>query len=135
MYEKCPCEEDDQDQEITIFDEGESIEVTANPESFTPPDPNMILSVTNKTSANANYYLDKDTFVLDDVIYIIDDRHLIKPQIYLLPQHIKRMQLHDQSLAMTLHTLRKDKGCSTTLWNTYFLDDNGVLCWSVREEA
>ena len=36
LYEKCPCEEDDQDQEITIFDEGESIEVTVNPESFSP---------------------------------------------------------------------------------------------------
>ena len=35
----------------------------------------MILSVTNKTNANANHNLDKDTFVLDDVTYVIDDRH------------------------------------------------------------
>ena len=57
---KCQHEEDDQDQEITIFDEGESIEVAANPESLAPPDSNTILSETNKASANANHYLEKD---------------------------------------------------------------------------
>ena len=135
MYEKCPHEEDNQDQEMTIFDGGESIEVPVNPESFAPPDPNMILSVTNETSANANYYLDKDTFVKDDVTYVIDDGHPIKPQIYLMPQHIKRVQLHDQSLASIIHKLRKDEVDSTTLLNTYFLNDNGVLYNSVREEV
>ena len=104
-----------------------------NLESFAPQDLNMILSVTNETRANANYYLDKDTFVLDDVTYIIDDGHPIKLQIYLMPQHIKRMQLHEQSLAIIIHKLRKDKVCSTTLLNTYFLDDNGILYQSVRE--
>ena len=49
-----------------------------NPESFTLPDPNMILSVTNEASANANHDLDKDTFVLDDVTYVIDEGHPIK---------------------------------------------------------
>ena len=91
MYEKCPHQEDDQDQEITILDVEESIEVAVNPESFAPPHLNMILSVTNKTSVNANYYLNKDTFVLDDVSYVVDDKHPIKPQIYLIPQYIKRM--------------------------------------------
>ena len=62
-----------------------------------------------------------------------DDRHAIKPQIYLIPQHIKRMQLHNQSLAIIIHKLRKDNVNSTTLTNTYFLDDDVVLCWSVRE--
>ena len=103
MNERCPCEEDDQDHEITIFDEGESIKVAANPESFTPPDSNMILSVTNEASANANHDLDKNTFVLDDITYVIDDRHPIKPQIYLMPQHMKRMHLHDQSLAIIIY--------------------------------
>ena len=134
LYEKCPHEEDDWDQEITIFDEGQSIEIVANPECFAPPDPNMILSVTNKTSANANYYLNKDTFVSDDVTCIMDDGCPIKPQIYLMLQHIKRMQLHDQSLAIIIHKLRKDKVHSTTLPNTYFLDDENGLCQSVREK-
>ena len=56
LYEKCPHDEDDQDQEITIFDKGESIEVTADPESFTPPDLNIIPTVTDNTTANANHY-------------------------------------------------------------------------------
>ena len=81
MYEKCPHEKDDQDQEITIFDEGESIEVAGNPHSYAPIDPNMILSVANETSANANHNLDQYTFVLDDVTYVIDDGHPIEPSI------------------------------------------------------
>ena len=32
LYEKCPNEEGNQDQEITIFDEGESIKVAVNPD-------------------------------------------------------------------------------------------------------
>ena len=79
LYEKWPCEEDNQDQEITIFEEGESIEVTTDPESFMTPDPNMILTVTDNTSANENHYLNKDTFVLNDATYVIDDEHPIKP--------------------------------------------------------
>ena len=75
LYEKCPCREDDQDQEITNFDKGESIKVTADPDSFSLPDPNMIFSVTNETSANANHDLDKDTFVLDDITCTIDCGH------------------------------------------------------------
>ena len=93
----------------------------------------MILSVTNETNANANHNLDKDTFVLDNVTYVIDDGHPIKSQIYLTPQYIKRMQLHYQSLAIIIHKLTKDKVCSTALLNTYILDDNGVLHQSVRE--
>ena len=71
----------------------------------------MIFFVTNKTSANANHYLDKDTFVLNNVPYLIDNGHPIKPQIYLMPQHIKRIQLHDQSLAIIINKLRKDTVC------------------------
>ena len=93
----------------------------------------MILSVTNETSANANHNLDKDTFFLDDVTYVIDDGHPIKPKIYLTPQHIKRMQLHDQSLTIIIHKLRKDKVCCTALPNTYFLDKDSVLYQSVLE--
>ena len=135
LYEKCPHKEDDQDQEITIFDKGESIKVAVDPDSFSSPDPNMILSVTNKTSTNANHNLDKDTFVLDDITYVIDDGHPIKPQIYLTPQHIKRMQLHNQSWAIILHKLRKDKVCCTALPNTYFLDDDSELYQSVRKKV
>ena len=79
MHEKCQHEEDNQGHEITIFDEAESIKVAVNPESFAPPDLNMILYVTNEASANANHDLSKDTFVLDDVTYVIDERHPIKP--------------------------------------------------------
>ena len=78
----------------------------------------MILSVTNDASAKANNDPDKDIFVSGDVTYVIDDGHLIKPQIYLTPQHLKGMQLHDQSLAIIIHKLRKDKVCSTALPNT-----------------
>ena len=92
LYEKCPCEEDEQTQEVTIFDRGESIKVKVDPDSFSPPDLNMIPSVTNKSSANEDHNIDKDTFVLDDITYLNDDRHPGKPQIYLTPQHIKRMQ-------------------------------------------
>ena len=81
LYEKYPWEEDDQNQEITIFDEGESVKVTADPDSFSPPDPNMILSVTNKSSANKDHDIDKDTFVLDDITYMIDDGHPSHPNL------------------------------------------------------
>ena len=104
-----------------------------NPESFTPLDPKKIISGTNETSANSNHNLDKDTFVLNDVTYVIDDGYPIKCQIYLMPQHIKRMQIHDQSLAIIIQKLRKDKVCPTALLNTCFLDDDSVLYWSVRE--
>ena len=80
LYEKCPHEEDSQDKEMTIFGEGESIKVAVNPDSFTPPDLSMILSVTNETSANANHNLDKDTFILDDVTYVIYVGHQINPK-------------------------------------------------------
>ena len=92
MYEKCPCEEDDQNQAITIFDEDESIKITVDPRYFTPPGPNMILHVTDSVSTNASH-LSKDTFILHDVAYIINDEHPTKPLIYFLPQQIKRMQL------------------------------------------
>ena len=99
MYEKCPHEGDDQDKEITIFEEGESIKVTADPESFIPPDLNMILTVTDNTCTNANHYLNKDMFVLHDVTYVIDDEHPDKHQIYLTQQQIKRIQLQDQFIS------------------------------------
>ena len=79
LYEKGPHEEDKQTKEVTIFDEGESFKVTADLDSFSPPDLNMIFSVTNKSSANEDHNTDKDTFVLDDVTYVIDDGHSGKP--------------------------------------------------------
>ena len=85
MYQKCSCEEDDQDQVIIIFDKGESIKITADPRSFTPPDPNMILTVTDSPSTSASH-LGKDTVVLHDVTCVIDDEYPTKPQIYLSPQ-------------------------------------------------
>ena len=133
LYEKCPCEEDKQSQKVTIFAKGESVKVTVDPDSFFATDPNMILSVTNKSSANEDHNIDKDTFVLDDVTYMIDDRHPCKPQIYLTLQQFRRRQLHDQSLTIIINRLRKDKVCCTALLNTYFLDNVGVLCQSVRK--
>ena len=106
-----------------------------DPESFTPPDLNMILTVTDKTSGNANHYLNKDTFLMNDVTYVIDDGHPIKSQIYLRPLQIKRIQLQDQSLAILINKLRKNKVCSSTLLNTYFLNVDGVLYQSVREKV
>ena len=90
MYEQWQSEGDDQDQSITIFDQAECIKITADLKSFTPPDPNIILTVTDNLSSNTSQYLDKDTFVLHDITYVIDDESLTKPQIYLSPQADKR---------------------------------------------
>ena len=108
MYEKCPYEGDDQDEEIAIFDEGEYIKITVDPESVMPPDLNMILMVNNSASTNALHYLDEDTFVLHDVTYVIVDEYKIKPQIYLTSQQIKGIQLQDQSLAIIINKLSKE---------------------------
>ena len=70
---------------------------------------------------------------MHDVTYVIDDEYPTEPLIYLSPQQIKRIQLKDQSLATIIHKLRKNKGSSTPLPNTYFLNDEGVLYQSVRE--
>ena len=92
----------------------------------------MIVTVTDSTSTNASH-LNKDTFVLHGGTYVIDDEYPTKPQIYLSPKQIKRIQLKDQSLAIIISKLRKNKVCSTPLPNTYFLNDEGVLYQSVRE--
>ena len=92
----------------------------------------MILTVTDSASTNASH-LNKDLFVLHDVVYVIDDEHPTKPQIYFSPQQIKRIQLKGQSLAIIISKLRKNKVHSTPLLNTYFLNYEGVLFWSVRE--
>ena len=113
LYEECPNEKDNQDQEITIFDEGESIEATQDAESFTPSDPNMILTVTDNTSANINHCLDRDMFVLNDVTYVIDNGHPVKSQTYLTPLHNKRIQLQDKSLTIIINKHEKNKVCST----------------------
>ena len=101
---------------ITIFDEGDSIKITAHPRPFAPLDSNMILTVTDSPSTNASH-LSKDMFVLHDVIYMIDNEYPTKPQIYLSPQQIKRIQLQDQSLAI-ISKLRKNRVCSIPLPNT-----------------
>ena len=90
--QKCPCEEDDQDQVITIFDEDESIQITAGARSFAPPNPNMILTVSDSASTDASH-LGKDTFVLYDVTYVIDDEYHNQPKIHLSSQQIKRTLL------------------------------------------
>ena len=117
---------------ITTFDKDESIKITVDPRSFMPPDPNMILTVTDSASSNASH-IKKDMFVLHDVTYVIDDDYPTKPKIYLSPQQIKRIQLTDQSLATIISKLRQNKICSTPLPNIYFLNDEGVLYRSVRE--
>ena len=91
MYEKCPCEENEQDQSITIFHKGEPIKVTADPKLFAPPDPNMVHTVTDNAIPNASQYFDKDIFLHDDM-YVIDDEHPTKPQINLSQQQFKRLQ-------------------------------------------
>ena len=50
-----------------------------------------------------------------------------------MPLHIKRIQLQDQSLAIIINKLRENDVHSTTLLNTDFLNDDGVLYQSVRE--
>ena len=85
LYEKCLHEEDDQDHLIMISDEVESIKIMADPKAFAPPDPNMILTVTDNPSSNASQCLNKDTLVLHDITYVKDEEPLTKPQIYLSP--------------------------------------------------
>ena len=43
------------------------------------PDPNIIHMVTDNANPNASQYLNKDTFVLHDVTYVIDDEHPTRP--------------------------------------------------------
>ena len=83
LYEKCPCKENEQDQLIMIFDKVEPIKVMADPKAFMPPDLNMFHMVTGNANSNASQYLNKDTFVLHDITYIIDDEPLTKHQINL----------------------------------------------------
>ena len=75
LYQKCPCEKIEQGQVIMIFYEGEPIKVMVDPEAFVPADPNMVYEVTNNDNPNASHYFHKDTFVLHDVMYVIDDEH------------------------------------------------------------
>ena len=133
LYEKCPCEENDQDQSIMIFDKGEPIKVTMDPKASVSPDPNMIHTVTDNANPNASQGLDNDTFVLHDVTYVIDNEHPTRPQINLSQEQVKRLQLKDHSLAIIMSKLQKHKVCSTPLLNTYILNDEGLLYWRVRE--
>ena len=77
--------------------------------------------------------LAKGMFVLHDVTYVIDDEYPTQPQIYHLPQQIKRIQLQDQSLASIISKFRKNKVCPIPLPNTYFLTDEDVVYQNVRE--
>ena len=86
MYEKCSCEENDQDHLIIIFDKSEPIKITVDPKSFMPQDPNMIHMVTDNANPNASQHLSKDTFILHDVTCLIDDQPPTKPQTNLSQQ-------------------------------------------------
>ena len=97
---------------VTIFDEGEPNKVTADSKPFMPPDLNMIHMVTDNVNTNASQYPDKDTFVLHDVMYVIDDEHTTRPQINISQQQVKRLQLKDHSLAIIMSKLQKNKVCS-----------------------
>ena len=75
---------------------------------------------------NASHYINKDTFILHDVTYVIHDQHPTKPQINLSQEQVKRLQLKDHPLAIIMSKLQKNKIHSTPLQNTYFLSDEGV---------
>ena len=92
----------------------------------------MILTVNDSASTVASH-LSKDTFVLHDVTYVIDDEYQTKPQIYLSPQQIKGIQLQDQSLVTIISKCIKNKVHAIPLLNTYFLNEESVLYQSVRE--
>ena len=94
----------------------------------------MIHMVIDNVNCNASQYLNKDTLVLHDVMYEIDDEHPIRPQINLSQQQVKGLPLKDHSLAIIMSKLQKNKVCLTPLLNTYFLKKEGALYQSVRED-
>ena len=67
LYEKNPQEKPSEEYNITIFDEGETIHKPAHPEGFTPPNPDMIILVTD--SNNEESVSDKHSFQVGDDIY------------------------------------------------------------------
>ena len=87
----------------------------------------MINTVTDNANSNASHYFKKETFVLHDVMYVIDDEHPTEPQITLSQQQVKILQLQDHPLAVIMSKLHKNKVSSTPLPQIYFLNDEGVL--------
>ena len=128
LYEKSPPEKPDEEFGITIFDEGETIHKHAEPEDFTPPNPNMVTLVTD--SNNEESVNDKNTFQIGDDIY---EEDLPKPQIQYTPHQIKHLQMKDPSLAIKINKLQNGTQPHKPLPNTYFLNTDGVLYHCVRE--
>ena len=73
------------------------------PEDFTPPNPDMVMLVTD--SNNEESVSDKHTFQVGDDIY---EEHLPKPQIQYTPHQIKHLQMKGPSLAVIMNKLQKE---------------------------
>ena len=63
LHEKSPQKKPGEEYCVTIFDEGETIQEHAQPEDFTPPNPDMITFVTD--SNNEEPASDKHTFQVE----------------------------------------------------------------------
>ena len=69
LYVKSPPDKPDEGHGITIFDEGETIHEHAQPEDFTPSNPDTVTLVTD--SNNEESVSDQHTFQVGDYIYHI----------------------------------------------------------------
>ena len=86
LYEKSPPEKPGEDYGITIFDEGETIQECAQPEDFTPPNPDMVPLGTD--SSNEESVSDKHIFQVGDDIYEEDLVLIAKSHIQYTPHQI-----------------------------------------------
>ena len=80
---------------IMIFDEGETIHEHAQPEDFTPPNPDMVTFVIDFNKGES--VSDRYTIQIGDDIY---EEDLPKPHVQYTPHQIKHLHMKDPSLAL-----------------------------------
>ena len=131
IYEKSPPEKPGEEYDITICEEGETIQEYVQPKDFTPPNPDMVTLVTD--SNNEESVINKHTFQVGDDIYEKDLTLIPKPHIQYTPHQIKWFQMKDPSLAIIMNKLQKGTHPNKSLPNMYFLNTDGVLYHCVWE--
>ena len=98
---RVPPEKTGEEYGVTIFDEGEPIQEHAQPEDFTPSNPDMVTLVTD--SNNEEPASDKHTFQVGHDIYKEDLALIAEPHIQYTPHQIKWLQMKDPSLAIIMN--------------------------------
>ena len=91
----------------------------------------MVTLVTD--SKNEESVIDKHTFQIGDDIYEKDLTLIPKPHIQYTLHQIKKLQMKDPSLAITMNKLQKGAHPEKPLSNTCFLNKDIVLYHCVRE--